>query len=295
MSAKHDWSNRPTKAHNGRDGAEASQHPRQEEEGPTWQARRQNGGAEGMSGLVQWPRAKYWDRAWNPMIGCKPVSPACEHCYARAWAKRFGQSFKPHYAFRRSCPKRGVVFAGNMTDLWGEWASEPARILAAGAKAGKEANAYLWLTKRPGRMCDTLSSIVFGTAYTKPGLFRNHFFGYTGENQEWFDKRQRESMGLPTWANMWYSLEPLLGPIELGAALVRSSLKWVVVGAESGPNRRPCGIGWVASIVAQCLSAGVPVFVKQICLPDGRFTNRIEEFPAELQIRQVPWAKKGEE
>jgi len=31
------------------------------------------------SRLVQWPRAKYWDKAWNPIIGCKPCSPACEH------------------------------------------------------------------------------------------------------------------------------------------------------------------------------------------------------------------------
>lgn len=36
--------------------------------------------------LIQWPRAKFWDKAWNPVIGCRPCSPACEHCYAAAWA-----------------------------------------------------------------------------------------------------------------------------------------------------------------------------------------------------------------
>ena len=65
--------------------------------------------------------------------------------------------------------------------------------------------------------------------------------------------------------------------------------KWVVVGCESGPNRRPCKLEWVERIVEQCRIAGVPVFVKQICLPNGTFTNKIEEFPEHLRIRQVPW------
>lgn len=37
-----------------------------------------------MNNLIQWPRAQYWDKAWNPIIGCKPCSPACENCYAAA-------------------------------------------------------------------------------------------------------------------------------------------------------------------------------------------------------------------
>ena len=24
-----------------------------------------------MSELIQWPRARYWERAWNTLIGCK--------------------------------------------------------------------------------------------------------------------------------------------------------------------------------------------------------------------------------
>ncbi len=44
----HDWSNRPTTAHNGRDGAEASQHPRTAEEGHRGQTEGENtGGTEG--------------------------------------------------------------------------------------------------------------------------------------------------------------------------------------------------------------------------------------------------------
>jgi protein gp37 len=53
-----------------------------------------------MNPVVQWPRAKYWDHAWNPIIGCKPASPACENCYAKALAKRFhigNPDFYPHW------------------------------------------------------------------------------------------------------------------------------------------------------------------------------------------------------
>lgn len=33
-----------------------------------------------MSNFIQWPVAKYWEKTWNPMIGCHPCSPACKHC-----------------------------------------------------------------------------------------------------------------------------------------------------------------------------------------------------------------------
>ena len=67
---------------------------------------------------------------------------------------------------------------------------------------------------------------------------------------------------------------------------------WVVVGCESGPNRRPCKIEWVESIVEQCLAANVPVFVKQLDI-GGKCVTDIGKFPGHLRIRQVPWAKEG--
>lgn len=44
----------------------------------------------------------------------------------------------------------------------------------------------------------------------------------------------------------------------------RSWLHWVIAGGESGPGARPCNVEWIRSIVRQCKSAGVPVFVKQL-------------------------------
>ena len=256
--------------------------------------------------LIQWPRAKYWDKAWNPVIGCKPCSPACEHFYAAAWAKRFGQSFKPHDTKQRP-PRSGVVFCGNMTDLFGEWMYSEDIANNIGRCVNRGGDAYLWLTKRPARMCGVLRDekvLLIPEGYDEDyGEYfgfddeecdiSNHYFGFTAENQEWYDKRYCElSERFPEWAKMWLSCEPLLGPIDLDLPIAAVKPKWVVVGCESGPNRRPCKIEWVESIVDQCRSAKIPVFVKQLDI-GGKCEHDIDKFPAHLRIRQVPWAEKG--
>lgn len=247
--------------------------------------------------LIQWPRAKYWDKAWNPIIGCKPCSPACENCYAAAMMRRFGAAdFSPRPTTRVNPPRKGVVFCGNMTDLFGEWVPYPHNNIGYVNAAVGSDTTCLWLTKRVANMCDALTSFEFAD-------ISNHYFGFTAENQEWYDRRFRESRQLPDWANWWISAEPLLGPIDLdfcdrhpvtGAFGVIPHLpSWLVVGCESGPKRRPCKIEWVESIVEQCRTAGVPVFVKQLDI-GGRCVTDINKFPAHLRIRQVPWATKGE-
>lgn len=261
--------------------------------------------------LIQWPEAKYWDKPWNPIIGCRPVSPACEHCYAKRIVERFNTTgicapgFAPTETGRVNPPRKGVVFCGNMTDLFGEWVGEKierpgyyvARTIGAEDKA-----TYLWLTKRPGILFDELEhyEIVYddwGANFAGCEM-SNQYFGFTAENQEWFDKR-REAIyhDVPSWANLWLSAEPLLGEIDnlfLGNFVAGNRLKWCVVGCESGPGRRPCKMEWVESIVEQCLDYDVPVFVKQLDI-GGKCVTDIDQFPAHLRIRQVPWKKEDEE
>lgn len=244
-----------------------------------------------MSDLIQWPKAKYWTAQWNPVIGCKPCSPACEHCYAAAWAKRFGQSFEPHATKQKPPSKKygTIAFCGNMTDLFGEWVSSPASIIKQCIDWRSDA-IYLWLTKRIGNMCDALKEVENLTTF-------QHYFGFTAENQEWYDRRFKAWREMtPLGFNGWLSAEPLLGPIDLGLRYIAPEdmpFEWVVVGCESGPNRRPCNIEWVESIVEQCMAAKIPVFVKQLSI-NGACETDINKFPAHLRIRQVPWVKKGE-
>jgi protein gp37 len=91
------------------------------------------------------------------------------------------------------------------------------------------------------------------------------------------------------------SLEPLLenlGELDL------SGIHWVILGGESGPRSRRCELGWMRSVMEQCRSASVPVFVKQLGASPHRkglpFTithkkgGDISEFPIDLQLRQFP-------
>jgi protein gp37 len=124
----------------------------------------------------------------------------------------------------------------------------------------------------------------------------NIWLGVTAENQEQYDHRALELLRLYHHVS-WVSLEPLLGPINLGTWLLRfrpdgiggdieySAVHWVVVGGESGPNRREMKIEWLEDIVAQCKAANVPVFVKQDNGPRPGMQGRI---PDELWIKEFP-------
>ena len=245
-----------------------------------------------MNSMTQWPFAKYWGECWNPIVGCRPCSPACDNCYAREMmVNRFKRSFDPHESTKKKPPEGGVVFCGNMTDLFGEWVLPGTALqYILSAAYSLEDTTYLWLTKRPSRMVGVLHFLPPGCL--ELGCMSSHFFGFTAENQACYDMRIRDwRADAPAWATGWLSAEPLLGRIDLGLRYVAPEdqpFKWVVVGCESGPRRRPCKIEWVEWIVEECLAAGVPVFVKQLDL-NGRCETNIDKFPKLLRIRQVPW------
>jgi protein gp37 len=210
-----------------------------------------------------------------------------------------------------------------MTDLFGEWLDEKpftwshsqssltfveeciSETFPLARSYNNYHTVYLWLTKRVERMCNTLrygkvdigrqiehfNEMLFWPRFDYgKSLLSNNYFGFTAENQKWFAKRGDIVMKkLPEWVNLWVSMEPLLGPINAPIAGLSPLPKWVVVGCESGPNRRPCKIEWIESIVDQCLAAKVPVFVKQLDI-DGKCERDISKFPEHLRIRQVPWA-----
>ena len=240
--------------------------------------------------IEEWKGAKYWDKAWNPIIGCRKVSEGCANCYAARTMERFGQSFEPHLSKRQTPPKSGVVFVGNMTDLFGEWNHPDTVYDWIGGLSFDATN--LILTKRPEIMCQ----------WDHIQYDESMWLGVTGETQERLEQRL-DSLLKVAHPQRWLSLEPLLDEICLNSAIANVTgeleffdpflkwFQWVVVGAESGPNRRPCKLEWVESIVLQCREAGIPVFVKQLEI-NGKLVKDINKFPPELQIRQVPWRRR---
>lgn len=237
--------------------------------------------------IDEWGKgAKYWTHTWNPVIGCRKVSEGCANCYAEGMAKRFPElqdssgGFSPHSPAKLKRPPRsGVVFVGNMTDLFGTWNTDQQIVTFLNELFDSAVN--LILTKRVNRMTNFLHS-----KWTRNAVW----YGMTAENQFRYDERIKDFRFM-TVSRRWLSLEPLLGPIDMQFQYIAPEdfpFDWVVVGAESGANRRPCKLEWVESIVRKCRQAGIKVFVKQLDI-DGKLEKDIAKFPPELQIRQVPW------
>ncbi len=137
----------------------------------------------------------------------------------------------------------------------------------------------------------------------------NVWIGVSVENQAMANKRIPILLTIPATVR-FLSAEPLLENVDLNKAgatytdaegaigdpnpsLTRifevGKVDWVIVGAESGPNRRDCGVGAVISIASQCQTADIPVFVKQDTafysgvqgrIPDHIFN--LKQFPKSL-------------
>lgn len=103
----------------------------------------------------------------------------------------------------------------------------------------------------------------------------NVWLGVSVENQASADERLPQLLATPAQVR-FVSAEPLLGPVEMLPWLLQrhdcwsgptkecSRVNWVIVGGESGGDARPCDVGWIRSLVAQCKEAGVAAFVKQL-------------------------------
>ncbi len=124
----------------------------------------------------------------------------------------------------------------------------------------------------------------------------NVWLGVSVENQAAADVRI--PLLLQTSAAVRFvSAEPLLGPVELrGNCYIRNDkvpgaqlgryLDWTICGGESGPGARPMHPDWARSLRDQCMSAGVPFFMKQMGSVFG--PSKGHDLPDDLNIKQFP-------
>lgn len=230
----------------------------------------------------------------NFVTGCTPVSEGCQHCYARAIARRFGRDFdtvvcdeeKLLRAARRDyghSPKRGLgrkpmCFVCNTGDLFHE--DVPIHFLQLAWQSMAYRDDVIWqvLTKRPERAWDFFNA--YGYQYQLGGE-PHIWLGVTAENQRTADERIPILLDIPA-AVRFVSVEPMLGPVDLDCYLgyntqmeareanaskcqerQQRKIHLVICGAESGPNRRPFEAAWAEALYQQCKKAGTPFFAKQ--------------------------------
>lgn len=121
-------------------------------------------------------------------------------------------------------------------------------------------------------------------AHLIPWPLPNVWLGVSVEDQDAADERIPELLRTPAVIR-FLSCEPLIGRVDLDAVQMpgeRDGLRfgslrhletrfgeapcfidWVICGCESGPDRRPCDVGWIRAIRDQCAVAKVPMFLKQ--------------------------------
>ena len=215
------------------------------------------------------------------VLGCTPISAGCRECYARRLFERFGRDFSKVTVYpeklerlrTRSFPQDGnvrgphtkpLLFPVDLGDLFHP--AVPAEFITYSFEVMGSRQDVDWivLTKRPERMVDVLFGEEGGWFLGGGDYEANIILGVTAEDQENLDRRWpilRDAWMGPTML----SIEPCLGPVSLAPHL-RDDLRrpsWVIVGAESGPNRRPFDVAWAEVLYRECRAADIPFFFKQ--------------------------------
>jgi protein gp37 len=177
---------------------------------------------------------------------------------------------------------------------------------------------FLILTKRPENMRWMLSvegpNPINTPLHFKDGIpLKNVWLGVTAENQEQADKRIPILLQIPA-AVRFVSVEPMLSELSeinlrkysmqpnlysagdmakkyAETQINRNYLDWVICGGESGRKARPMHIDWVRKLRDDCVSAGVPIFIKQLHI-NGKLSKNMAEWPEEFKIRQLPGVDK---
>lgn len=223
---------------------------------------------------------------------CTKCSPGCQNCWAEAMNMRFGNGqpfdgMPVHFEIIESELEKlkkwkksryvGVQFMG---DLYHPDVDEWINSYIYGELYVNSQHKYLLLTKRPELM---------QTFFLGRNIPPHIHGGLTICNQQEADEKIPIFLQIP-FATHVLSIEPLLGPVDLGLHLgaeryvdcggckstpVRGQpycpgdheaggIDWVIAGCESGPNRRQAQTHWFRALKNQCVAAGIPFFLKQI-------------------------------
>lgn len=232
---------------------------------------------------------EWTESTWNPVTGCKKISPGCKNCYAERLSKRlkamgqanyrngFRLTLQPHMLelpLRWKRPQ--TIFVNSMSDLF--HTEVPLDYIQQVFDVMNRAHWHRFqvLTKRADRLAEIESELSWS---------RNIWMGVSVESQKYVNRIDHLRK---TGAKVKFlSLEPLLGPLRL---LNLESIDWAIVGGESGYGFRPIREEWVLDIRKQCADSGVPFFFKQWGGFNKKKTGRLLEGRTYDEMPKVAYA-----
>lgn len=229
-------------------------------------------------------KIEWADSTFNPWIGCDEVGPACDHCYARDLAQRYGFA------------KWGIDEPRHRTSAakWREplrWNRDSADFFFANGRRRRVFGGSLcdWLDKRVPKvwrddyleMIEITHGLDWLLLSKRLPLFRklapsswqsmlprNVWIGATCENQERFDATWPILRAIPA-AVRFISYEPACGPLRLDLCAPTDRPDWVIAGGGSGADHRPFPEDWALDIFRDCRRVGAAFLFKQW----GRYAN----------------------
>lgn len=218
---------------------------------------------------------------FNPWEGCQAISPACDHCYARRRDIRLHrgrhwedehllhdshQYWKQLWQWNAAAAAAGEirrVFVGSLMDVF----EKPQSFVLnrERQRLWQQIPHLKWLdflltTKRPENARQCLPAEWNNSASAPGRMPSNVRCMVTVESQEYTGRIAAAAAVFP---RVGVSAEPLLGPLDLGPAIARRQLDWVITGGESGPAARITELAWVRSLRDQAQAAGIAFHFKQ--------------------------------
>jgi protein gp37 len=229
-------------------------------------------------------KIEWADDTFNGWWGCTEISDACDHCYARELAARFGKDLwgdkdrelksganwaqplkwqRDADRFEAEYGRKRFVFTASMSDVFDNQVDPAWRARLWDLIRQCDRLIWLVLTKRPQNIRKMLPP-DWGTGW------QHVWLGTTVEHQEAANRNISALMLVPAFKR-FLSCEPLLGPINLtdwqtepeGYWGALEFIDWVIAGGESGPKARPSHPDWIRSLCDQCKAADVPFLFKQ--------------------------------
>lgn len=225
-------------------------------------------------------KIEWTEKTWNPINGCRVISPGCERCYAQTMASRFAGPGLPYAGLTQmtsagprwtgevrlmphlllaplSWRKPTRIFVNSMSDLYYDGIPQDYLAQIWDVMRRTPHHTYQVLTKRSRRMAE----LTHGMSIPK-----HVWMGVSVESDDYLH-RVDDLRAVPAQIR-FLSIEPLLAPLS---RLDLTGISWVIVGGESGPAARPMDADWVRRIRDQCISENVAFFFKQW---GGQFKGR---------------------